>query len=373
MGMTFQGVLRGDRFPGFVFDRAPRNVYWETTLACDLACKHCRANAIHHADPEQLTFQEGVALLDEVQRMGSMLILTGGDPMKRPDLFDLIEHGRTIGLAMSITPSTTETLTEDAVRRFKELGIKAMGVSLDGPDAPTHDAFRGVGGTFESSRRALQWARAHGIPVQINTTVTANTLGGLPRLYQLLARDASPPVRRWSLFLLVPVGRGRELSIPTAERVEELFGWVYEISREAPFHVSTVEAPHYRRYWIERRLGEGASEQELAMLARRMGFGVRDGNGVVFVSHRGEVFPAGFLPHPRLGSVRERPLGEIYSEHTALRRLRDADRLVGKCGVCEFRWCCGGSRARSWTMTGDLHGSDPLCAHRPAGEGALHT
>ncbi|HVS15928.1 MAG TPA: TIGR04053 family radical SAM/SPASM domain-containing protein [Thermoanaerobaculia bacterium] len=369
MGMTFQGELRGERFPGFVFDRAPRNVYWETTLACDLACKHCRANAIHHADPEQLGFEEGVALLEDVQRMGSMLILTGGDPMKRPDLFELIEHGQRIGLAMSITPSTTETLTHDAVRRFKELGIKAMGLSLDGPNPQTHDAFRGVEGTFESSRRALEWAREHTIPVQINTTVTGETLDGLPELYEFLVQHASPPVRRWSLFLLVPVGRGSGLSIPTAERVEELFAWVYEVSRGAPFHVSTVEAPHYRRYWIQRRLAEGTPESELTALARRMGFGVRDGNGVVFVSHRGEVYPAGFLPHPLLGNVRERPLSEIYREHPALLQLRDMDRLRGKCGECDFRWCCGGSRARAWAMTGDLRGSDPFCAYQP-GAGA---
>ena len=364
--MRFRGELRGERFPGFVFARSPRNVYWETTIACDLACKHCRADAIHEPDPLELSLEEGKALLEDIARMESMLILTGGDPMKRSDLFDLIAHAQDIGLATSITPSTTDTLTFDSVRRFKELGIKAMGISLDGPTAATHDAFRGVEGTFESSQRALEWAREMKIPVQINTTVTGETLAGLPRLYELLQQTASPPVRRWSLFLLIPVGRGSSLSIPSAEEVEELFAWVYEIAQQARFHVSTVEAPHYRRYWIERRLGEGASAESLRQLARRMGFGVRDGNGVVFVSHRGDVYPAGFLPHPLLGNVREQPLSEIYRGHQELVRLRDMDRLVGKCGDCEFRWCCGGSRARAWAMSGDLHGSDPLCAYLPA-------
>ncbi len=334
-------------YPGYVYTDAPRNVYWEMTIACPLACKHCRANAIHERDPLELSFAEARGLIRDIKSMG------------------LIGFSREIGVPTSITPSTTPTVTRDAVRQFKQLGIAAMGVSLDGPNAAVHDAFRGVDGTFEHSQDALQWAREFHIPVQINTTVTTETLPHLPAMFELL-QTAAPPVRRWSLFLLVPVGRGTELGIPTAHEVEELFQWVYDAAKDAPFHVGTVEAPHYRRFWAQRKLEEGLPVEQLASVGKRMGFGMRDGNGVIFVSHRGEVYPAGFLPYPLLGNVRERPLSEIYRDTPSLHDLRNMDALKGKCGVCEFRWACGGSRARAYSMTGDPMGSDPFCEYEPA-------
>jgi radical SAM protein len=358
--------LIGDPYPGYVYDEAPRNVYWETTIACDLACRHCRADAIKARDPLELSGEDARALMRDIKRMGSMLILTGGDPMKRPDLFDLIAYGRSIGLPMSITPSTTPTLTREVVARFKELGMAALGVSLDGPTAEVHDAFRGVPGTFDRSMAALGWARELHIPVQVNTTVTGDTMRHLPAMFDLLASQATPPVRRWSLFLLVPVGRGTDLGLPSAALIEELFGWVYQVAADAPFHVGTVEAPHYRRYWIQRKLAEGMPPAAIAAAGKRMGFGVRDGNGVIFVSHRGEVFPAGFLPYPSLGNVRETPLSELYATAPALVALRDMDQLRGACGRCTFRWACGGSRARAYAMTGDVMETDPFC-EVPAG------
>jgi AdoMet-dependent heme synthase len=357
--------LVGDRFPGFVYGNAPRNVYWEITIACDLACRHCRANAIHNRDPAELNTTEGMALLDDIGSMGSMLILTGGDPMKRPDLFDLIDYGRGLGIPISITPSTTPLLTRDAIARFRERGVAALGVSLDGPNARVHDAFRGVPGTFDQALAVLGWAREVGLPVQVNTTITRQTLPHLPALYALLAEHAVPPVRRWSLFLLVPIGRGAALGVPSAEEVERLFDWVYETAARAEFHVGTIEAPHYRRYWIERKLADGMPPAALPAAAKRMGFGARDGNGVVFVSHRGDVYPAGFLPHPLLGNVRERRLSDIYRDAPELRQLRDMDALGGKCGRCDYRWACGGSRARAYAMTGDPMASDPFCAYVP--------
>jgi radical SAM protein len=355
----------GDRFPGQVYETAPRNVYWETTIACDLACRHCRANAIAAPDPAQLSTEEGMALMRDVKAMGSMLILTGGDPMKRPDLFELVSYAREIHLAVSITPSTTPTLTRSDVERFRALGVAAMGVSLDGPSAEVHDAFRGVAGTFGHSMNALGWARESHLPVQVNTTVTRDTLPHLAAMFRLLRDEATPPVKRWSLFIVVPVGRGTELAAPDPAEIEQLFAWVYERGAEAPFHVSTVEAPHYRRYWIQRRLREGLPEAELGRFGKRMGFGIRDGNGVVFVSHVGDVYPAGFLPHPLLGNVRAQPLSAIYRSSPGLLALRDMDRLTGRCGQCEFHWACGGSRARAWAATGNVLGSDPLCAYEP--------
>lgn len=347
---------------------APRNVYWEMTTACDLACQHCRAEAIPHRDPLELTTEEGKALMRDVKEMGSMMILTGGDPMKRPDLFELIAYAREIRLPLGITPSTTPTLTRDAVQEFRKLGVIAMGVSLDGPNPEVHDTFRGVAGTFEHSKNALQWARESHIPVQVNTTVTRETLPHLNALYRLLREEASPPVRRWSLFLLVPVGRGATLGVPSADDVEHLFAWVYSISGDAPFHVSTVEAPHFRRHWIQRKLEEGMALNDIERLGKTMGFGVRDGNGVIFVSHKGEIYPAGFLPHPLLGNVREKPLSDTYRNSPWLAELRDMDRLKGKCGQCEFRWICGGSRARAYAFSGDYLGEEPLCVYQPNGD-----
>lgn len=355
----------GTKFPGFLYRRQPRNVYWETTISCDLACQHCRASAIPHRDPGELSTEQGKALMRSVQELGSMLVLTGGDPLKRPDIAELIEYGRSLPIHVSITPSTTPLLTRPTVTRFRELGISAMGVSLDGPTAEIHDAFRNVAGTFDYSMRALRWAREHRISVQVNTTVTAETLPHLQAMYELLRDTAAPPVRRWSLFLLVPVGRGSALRAPSAEDVETLFEWVYEISKEAPFRVGTTEAPHYRRYWIQRKLAEGVDLEEIQSRARAMSFGIRDGNGVIFVSHLGEVYPAGFLPYPLLGNVKEQPLHEIYRGSDALRELQDPRNYRGRCGRCEFKFACGGSRARAYSMTGDPLGEDPLCAYEP--------
>jgi radical SAM protein len=366
MGLEAE-LVATTQYPGYVFRRAPRNVYWEMTIACDLDCVHCRASAIPHRDPLELTTEQAQALMRDVKQMGSMIILTGGDPMKRPDLFDLIAYGREIGLPVSITPSTTPTLTREVVEKFKQLGVSAMGTSLDGPDAQVHDNFRRVPGTFDNSMNALSWAREFGIPVQINTTVTSETMPHLDEMYRLLSEELAPPVRRWSLFLLVPVGRGQELGIPSADDIEELCAWVYGVAGDAPFHVGTVEAPHYRRYWLQRKLEEGMPQEEINKMAMRMGFGIRDGNGIIFVSHKGDVYPAGFLPYPLLGNVRDEPLPSIYRESPHLAELRDMDGLKGKCGRCDFRWMCGGSRARAYGMTGDVMESDPFCAYEPDG------
>jgi radical SAM protein len=352
----------------YLYSDAPRNVYWEMTIACDLVCKHCRAESIPCRDPQELTTEDGKALMRDVKTMGSMMILTGGDPMKREDLLDLIAYARDIRLPLGITPSTTPTLTRDIVRQFRMLGVAAMGMSLDGPNAEVHDTFRGVPGTFEHSIKALQWAKEFHLQVQVNTTVTQETLPHLPSLYRLLREEAYPPVRRWTLFLLVPVGRGAALGLPSAEDVENLFAWVYSLSRDAPFHVSTIEAPHYRRYWIQRKLEEGLSFEEIQRLGKRMGFGVRDGNGVIFVSHKGEVYPAGFLPAPFLGNVREKLLSDIYRNSPLLMELRDMDRVTGKCGCCEFRWICGGSRARAYAVSGNYLAEEPLCVYNFNGD-----
>jgi MoaA/NifB/PqqE/SkfB family radical SAM enzyme len=179
-------LVENAKYPGYVFQDAPRNVYWETTISCDLACQHCRADAIAQRDPLELTTEEGKALMRDIKQMGSMLILTGGDPLKRPDLLELVEYAHEIKLPTGITPSTTPLLQRETVEKFRELGVAALGISLDGPDAAIHDEFRGVEGTFHHSQNALKWAREFHLPVQVNTTVTTETLPHLPALLDLL-------------------------------------------------------------------------------------------------------------------------------------------------------------------------------------------
>ncbi len=353
--------------PRYTFSAAPRNVYWETTIACSLSCQHCRAQAIQQRDPDELTTEEGYRLIDDVHELGSLLVLTGGDPLERPDLIDLVSYARNNHVPVAVTPSTTPTLKRETVARLRELGITALGVSLDGPTPEIHDCFRGISGTFAHSQAALQWAREFNVPVQINSTVTQFTRPHLDDLYEVLCKN-SPPVRRWSLFLLVPTGRGQSLTALSADEVDALFEWAYSLSEKAPFHISTVEAPHYRRYWLERKRAEGLSDTELLRLGPRMGFGIRDGNGVIFVARNGDVYPAGFLPHPKLGNVRETPLHVIYRESPDLLALRNMDAMQGRCGRCQYRWLCGGSRARAWASSGNLLGEDPACNYQPGDE-----
>jgi radical SAM protein len=355
------------QFPQYVFSSAPRNVYWETTIACSLACQHCRAQAIAQRDPDELSTEEGCRLIDSVKELGSLLVLTGGDPLERKDLIELVSYARSIHVPVAVTPSTTPTLKRETVAVLRDLGITALGVSLDGPTPEVHDTFRGVSGTFGHSQSALVWAREFEVPVQINTTVTQFTRPHLERLFALLCEN-SPPVRRWSLFFLIPTGRGQNLVALNGSQVDELFGWAYETADKAPFHISTVEAPHYRRYWLERKRAEGTSDLELARLGPRLGFGVRDGNGVIFVARNGDVYPAGFLPNPKLGNVRQVALHQLYRTAPELLSLRNMDALEGRCGRCQYRWLCGGSRARAWAASGNLLGEDPACSYQPAAE-----
>lgn len=343
----------------------PRNVYWETTIACGLACQHCRAEANSHRHADELTGEQAKSLIESIAELGSMLILTGGDPMERPDLFELIDYARSLHVPVGITPSTTARLTEKVVHDFKAHGISAMGISLDGASAATHDSFRGFSGTFDHAQRALGWAADAKIPVQVNTTVTRNNIRELQAMFNLLAEQHVPPVKRWSLFSLVPTGRAQMTELPDAQQMEEVYAWLYSMGRRSPFHVGTVEAPMYRRYYMQQKLKEGESWESLLAQTPRTGFGIRDGNGVIFVSHLGQVLPSGFVPHTPLGNVKDKSLHTIYRDSPELAVLRDMDQLGGKCGSCEFRWICGGSRARAAAVTGDMMAAEPLCAHEP--------
>ncbi len=337
------------------FDRAPQRVYWEVTRACSLACRHCRAEASPHADPAELTPEEGRRLLERLAAFDPKpkVILTGGDPLERQDLFALVAHARAVGLGVSVSPSATPRLTPAVIAQLAEAGVEAISLSVDGATAARHDALRGVPGCFERTLAAGRAAAKASLPVQINTLVCVETVEDLPAVYELATGLRAS---RWSLFFLVSVGRGAVLEPIDAATAEQVLVWLAGLPRGSGPVVTTTEAPHYRRIVLEqRRLGDPSA---------RAGFGVRDGNGVMFVSHRGDVSPSGFLP-VAAGNVRVDDPVAIYQGSALFRRLRDPAGFGGRCGICEFHAICGGSRARAWTSTGDATADDPLCTYEP--------
>jgi radical SAM protein len=353
------------------FDRAPFLVIWETTRACALACVHCRADAIARRDPRELSTAEGLALIDQIRAFGDpapLLVLTGGDPMRRPDLVTLVRHAKESELTVALTPSGTAAPTRRRLAELQEAGLSRVAVSLDGPDAESHDAFRRVRGSFDWTLRIIRDAVDLGLPLQINTTISRMTL---PTLERMAARMADLPIALWALFFLVRTGRGASLEQVTAEECERVLNYLYDLSLTAPFGIKTTEAPHYQRVLRQRDAERARNGMTTDVVHRRRQLraprSVNDGNGFVFVDHIGNICPSGFLPMPR-GNVRTVDLREVYCNDEAFRRLRNPDALRGKCGRCEFRNVCGGSRSRSFAATGALMGSDPICAYDPGPE-----
>jgi radical SAM protein len=346
------------------YAKTPINVYWETTRACALACRHCRAEAAPDADPNQLTFDEGVAFMRQILDFGDplpQLILTGGDPLKRPDLYELIDEARNLGIGVSITPAATPALTRDALVRLKEHGVEGLGLSLDGATAIRHDSIRGVRGTFDRTIQAMRWAQELEMPLQVNTLIAAETASDLPAIYELLK---SLGVARWSLFFLISVGRGKVLQPLSPAKAEMLMSWIYETSLIAPFIVATTEAPSYRRVALEHMRGEGKTAEEIKRSPAYRSFGIRDGHGIVFVSHTGEICPAGFLPLVT-GNIRQDSLADVYRNAPMFQSLHDPTQFEGRCGQSQYHMLCGGSRSRAFEATGNALAEDPLCAHNP--------
>lgn len=348
----------------WVYDRAPMTVYWEMTIACALACRHCRAKAWNRPAPGELTTEQSVALLDEVARFGNPLphmIMSGGDPLRRPDIFELLEEARGRGIGVSLSPASTPELTREKMVRMQQAGTRAISISIDGSNPALHDGVRRVPGTFDLAMRELDWAGELGLPVQINTLVTAATMPDLPKLYRVLC---TKPIQRWTLFFLIRTGRGRMLQEITATKAEEILVWLNGLRAEAPFQVSTTEALHFRRVTAQAMEARGMSREEIAASPAARAFGIRDGNGIVFVTHTGDVTPSGFLPLP-IGNVKEDSLVELYRNHPLMRDLRTPSRFGGKCGKCEYNSWCGGGRSRSYSATGDPLAADPLCSYTP--------
>jgi AdoMet-dependent heme synthase len=350
------------------FHRAPFLVIWEVTRACALACVHCRADAIPRRDPRELTTEEGCRLIDQILAFGKgppLLVLTGGDPMRRPDLKELVRYGAERGLTIALTPSGTAAATHKRFAELQEAGLSRVAVSLDGPDPESHDAFRRVRGSYGWTMRIIQATIELGLPLQINSTISRITL---PHLEALAARVADLPVTLWALFFLVQTGRGAGLDQIDASECERVLNYLYDLSLTAPFGIKTTEAPHYQRVVRQRdeeRLRMGlqtrARERSRQLRAPRS---VSDGNGFVFIDHRGNICPSGFLPVAR-GNVRTAELVDVYRSDEVFTRLRNTEALLGKCRRCRFRTICGGSRARAFAATGALMASDSLCAFEP--------
>jgi radical SAM protein with 4Fe4S-binding SPASM domain len=332
------------------YSRTPLNIYWEMTQACALACRHCRATAVPEPHPMELKFDEGVSFLHQILEFGDplpQLILTGGDPLQRADLYELIDEARKLGIGVSITPAATNALTREVLVRLQEHSVEGLGLSLDGSTAERHDSIRGVPGTFDRTLQAIRWAHELKMPLQVNTLAAAETAGDVPAIYELLKPF---DVARWSLFFLISVGRGKVLQPLSPEDGEKLMSWIYERSSQAPFTVATTEAPSYRRVALERMRADGLTG---------------DGHGIMFVSNTGDICPAGFLPLV-VGNVRKDRVADIYRNAPVFQSLHDPTQFEGRCGYCEYHALCGGSRARAYEATGNPLASDPFCAYEPS-------
>jgi radical SAM protein len=379
------------RQPVYNLNDRPFMVIWETTMACDLACRHCRAEAIAERDPLALSTEEGKALLDQVESFGKprpLVILTGGDPFKREDIFELVAYGSEIGLPMAVSPSGTPLLTRENLLRLKEAGARAISLSIDGSTAERHDDFRQVPGSFQMTVDGWKAAREIGLKLQLNTTVTRYNLYDLPNIFRMV-QDIG--LMTWSVFFLVPTGRGKMEDEVSPQEYEDVMNWLYDASKL--MGVKTTEGHHYKRIVLQRALldQKGMDPSDVMGLGetyrrlmddfervtdfsntelveqdrmRRSPMHINAGNGFVFISKQGEVFPSGFMPVSG-GNVRETSLVDVYRDAPLFRDVRDYDKLQGRCGACEFKHMCGGSRSRAYAVTGDPLGEEPFCTYQP--------
>ncbi|MCF0234565.1 MAG: TIGR04053 family radical SAM/SPASM domain-containing protein [Thermoguttaceae bacterium] len=376
--------MRPEPYEASDFGRNPLMFYYEVTRACDLVCKHCRASAQETAAPDELSTADSLALLEDVARFPRKptICFTGGDPLKRADLFDLIRHATDLGISSALTPSATPLATFDAFKRAKEAGVSAIGVSLDGSTPESHDVFRGFEGSFAKALEMMKYARDLELPVQVNTSITRRNAHLVDEIADLLEETG---VMMWSVFFLVPVGRGVEEIRVSPREYREIFAKLYKRSQTSPFSIKTTEAPHYRRYVLEQggdplaaparrpsfpKSGFTAAmkvspqtapqDADAAKPRRRAPLGITDGRGIMFVGHNGEIFPAGFLPIV-CGRFPENSVVDVYQNHPVFRALQNPDNYKGVCGRCEYRHVCGGSRARAYAVTGDYLGAEPDC------------
>ena len=354
--------------------------YYEVTQACDLVCKHCRASSQEKAAEDELSTELSLRLIDQIASFPRKpnIVFTGGDPLKRADIFRLIRHAVQKELSAALTPSATPLATRQAFEEAKRAGVQALGISLDGPSAEIHDSFRGFEGSFDKTSEMLDNAKSLQIPVQVNTSITRRNVDFIDDIAEHLSRFGG--VVMWSVFFLVPVGRGIEEERIVPEEYETVFAKLWHHANEKPFAVKTTEAPHYRRFVLRaggnpldiprpfrlRKAAEltPAAEQPLLQKVRhRAPLGVTDGRGIMFVSHNGSIYPAGFLPL-ECGRFPQDSVVKTYQFHPTFKALQNPDHYKGICGRCEYRYVCGGSRARAFAVTGDPLEADPDCCYQ---------
>lgn len=358
------------------YDQNPFIVIWEVTRACQLKCVHCRADAQLTPDPRELTHEEGINLIDQIYEMDNpMLVFTGGDCMMREDLFELADYAIKKGMRVSMTPSATPNVTIEKMKRAKEVGLSRWGFSLDGPTPEIHDHFRGTPGSFELTLEKIKYLNELQMPLQINTVISRYNYDHLERMAELVGELGAV---MWYIFLLVPTGRGQLDACISPAQHEKVFRWLYELSKTAPYDIKTTAAQHYRRVVLQQKTRDHLIEKgeiryedsittDFASMhdgLKRAPKGVNDGNGFVFVSHIGDVMPSGLLPIVG-GNIREEPLASIYREAKVFKELRQPDNYKGKCGICEYNKICGGSRSRTFAVTGDYLESEPFCVYIP--------
>lgn len=353
-------------YPPAPADSPPcRIIAWEVTRSCNLACAHCRAEA--HPDPYygELTTREALNLIDLFPEVGKpLIILTGGEPLLRPDVHDLVKHISSKGLTCAFAPNGT-LITRENAQTLREAGVARCSISLDGPDAASHDAFRRVPGSFNASLRGIRYLKEAGLPFQINTTVTRDNLASFKRIFKL-CEDLGAVA--WHIFLLVPVGRGAGLAeqVISASQYEEVLHWFYDFRKTTSMQLKATCAPHYYRIMRQRAHAEKVKITAQAFGMDTVSRGCLGGTAFCFISHTGQVQPCGYLDLD-CGNVRETPFPQIWRNSNIFRNLRDRGKYEGKCGICEYHQVCGGCRARAYSMTGNYLGEEPLCSYTPAG------
>lgn len=340
-----------------------RLVAWEITRNCNLSCVHCRASATNGPYTGELETDACLQLLDQIAEVGSpIVILTGGEPLLRPDIFEVARYGTDKGLKMVMAPNGT-LITPEIAEKMAAAGIKRISISLDGATQARHDTFRGVPGAYEGALRGIEYAKAAGIEFQINTTITKANLEEIPKI-QSLAIELGAVAHH--IFLLVPTGRGKYLIDQeiSAKQYEETLNWFYDQREQTPLQLKATCAPHYYRILRQRAKADGISvtfeRHGLDAVTR----GCLGGVGFCFVSHRGVVQPCGFL-QLECGDVTRQSFADVWRHSEQFLKLRDYDALAGKCGACEYRKVCGGCRARAFEATGDYMAEEPLCSYQP--------
>jgi AdoMet-dependent heme synthase len=365
--------MHNERMVHADFNMAPFTIAWEVTRACAYACVHCRADAMHTPDPNELNTKEALRLIDRLADFGSpILVFTGGDPMMRKDLHELIAYATQKGLRCSLTPTATALPTTARLEKVRDAGIRRIALSLDAPRSEIHDEFRQVKGSWQRTMDILHRAQSIGVSVQVNTTVAKHNVDILDEMVPFLQEVGAV---QWSLFFLVPTGRAQAENMISPEQHERVFNWLYDLSKNAPFDIKATAAPMYRRVAIERKRAEQGADKPVTFQGAGFQYadglnrptrGVNDGNGFLFISHVGDIQPSGFLPITA-GNVRTDDVVDVYRHSQIFTDLRTPEKIKGRCGICEYRDVCGGQRGRAYGVTGDYLESDPACLYIPQG------